>query len=325
MNNSEIDFKVNQIRELNIKHPSLADALNTIQIAYLSVRKQRSMNEGKIPSSYKPTCGVITGPTGVGKTTLCNFVKTNLPSTVVTKNNLHKKIIPCIYVSIANMSTPKSVTGRILEEFDQEVPNRATEHQMLRQLKELFTTCETNLVLLDEIHDIVTGTGLTKVMSWLKSLVNETKAAIFLAGTEDSEAIVDANPELKTRFKMRMRLHYMRFDLDNPDSEFEMYIRKLLLDIERILEFTTVFTPNPTELARLYLTTDGNLENISTLMIEASRYAMKAEQTSLTFENIREGFHKTGLTLPVRYQNSISPFELSEKDVMKSIRHLGSK
>lgn len=329
MNNSEIDFKawiqvVNQIRNLNIKHPSLADALETIHTAYMSVKTQRSMNNGKIPVSYKPICGVISGPSGVGKTTLCNFVKTNLPSKVITKDNLRKTIIPCVYVSVANMSTPKSVTGRILGEFGQTVPNRATEHQMLRQLKELFTTSETNLVLLDEIHDIVKGTGLNKVMSWLKSLVNETKASIFLAGTEDSQTIVDANPELKTRFKMRMKLHYMRFNLDVSGSEFEMYIKKLLLDLEQILTFSEVFTPSKNELARLYLTTDGNLENISTLMIEASRNALKNQQNTLSFDDIKEGFQKTGLMLPARYANATSPFELSEKDVIKFVRHLGS-
>lgn len=324
MNNHEIDYEVNKIREFKISHPTLADALNIVNSGYHSVCQQRAMNNGKIPHHYKPVCGVISGPSGTGKTTFCNFVKAKLPKKEVKKDGLDKTIIPCVYVSIANMLTPKSVTGRILEEFGQSVPNQATEDRMLRQLKSLFATCETNLVLLDEIHEIVSGAGLNRVMSWLKSLVNETKASIFLAGIEDSEAIIDANPELKTRFKMRVRLHYMQFQLDKGSTEFGGYIKELLKDIKAALPFQSVCLLSNDELARLYLATDGNLENISSLMIEASRAALKKEQNTLGFDDIKDGFNTPGLFLPVRYNHSVSPFDLSADEVKKFVRLLGA-
>lgn len=324
MNNLDIDFEVHKIRELNILHPTIARALETVKTAYESVKQQRSMNHGNIPGHYKPSCGLISGPSGVGKTTFLNFVKTALPPREVTKDGFRKTIIPCVYVSIANMSTPKSVTGRILEEFGQVVPSSATEHQMLRQLKTLFASCETNLVLLDEIHDIVPGTGVKKVMSWLKSLVNETKASIFLAGTEESEHIINANPELKTRFKMRMKLHNMHFQIDKS-SEFQRYIQKLLSDIETRLVFKSVFTPSHHELSQLYLATDGNLENISTLMIEAARIALKNNHEELNITHIRDGFDKPGLYLFTRYESPESPFSLSEKNARKFVRMLGGQ
>jgi predicted AAA+ superfamily ATPase len=195
---------------------------------------------------------------------------------------------------------------------------------MLNQLKVIFTTSETNLIFLDEIHDIVPGAGVNEVMKWLKSLVNETRTSIFLAGTEDSVRIINSNPELKTRFKRHVKLHNMQFKLNIASTEFDLYLQKLFSDILEVLEFESVFKPNQLELTQLYLATDGNLENISTLMIEAARVALLNKDNELGFSHIKEGFHATGLYLHTRFNEPEGPFVLKEKEAIKFARMLGA-
>ena len=324
MNSVDIDYEVNKIRALNIQHPTVANALTIVRSGFQSVKKQRSMNNGDIPREYKPTCGLISGPSGTGKTTLCNFIRRSLPPYEVTKNGFRKTITPCINLSVANMKSPKSVTARILGEFGQTVAGQANNDQMLLQLKAIFSTSETNLILLDEIHDIVPGAGVNQVMTWLKSLVNETRTSIFLAGTEDSVRIINSNAELKTRFKRHVKLHNMQFKLNKPSNEFELYLQKMLSDILKVLEFERVFKPNQLELTKLYLATDGNLENISTLMMEAARVALQNKDDELGFSHINEGFHATGLHLHTRFDEPDGPFVLKEKEAIKFARMLGA-
>lgn len=322
MNKSAVEFELHQIRNLNIQHPTLANATKVVKTAYESVAIQRKMNGGIIPHYYKPMCGVISGPSGSGKTTFLQFVKHALPPSEITRKGFKKKLIPCVYVSLANMTTPKTVTERILEEFGQVVPNTATQQQMLRQVKTLFMTSETCILLLDEIHEILPGTGINRVMSWLKTLVNETRVSIFLAGIEDSEGIVDSNKELKNRFMKRLRFHYMRLSIDQSGSEFELYITKLLADIKKILPFEAIFEPTFVDLKQLFLATQGNLNNISSLMIDASRIALNSGESVLTMKHIAEAFVSSN-EFDINFSGSTTPFALEDRTLDQFIRTVG--
>lgn len=322
MNKKQAEREVHQIRNLNIAHPAVAEASIIVKMAYESVAIQRDIHNGEIPRYFKPTCGVISGPSGSGKTTFLQFVKSNLPPSKVQDDLFVKTLIPCVYVSVANMNTPKAVSERILNEFGQTIPKGASQSDMLRQIKNLFNQHQTNLILLDEIHEILPGTGIRQVMSWLKTLVNETRVSIFLAGIEHSEDIVKNNKELRARFMKRLQFRYMNFSMDSESSEFEKYLSKLLADIQKNLAFESVVQLGQQELKQLYLATEGNLNNISTLLIDASRAALLKGQKSLTMAHLSHAYENT--CVDIQYDSETSPFDLKENELDKHIRLMGA-
>ncbi len=194
---SEIAF----LDKIIVRHPDLLNALHGVNLTMTKTRHYReSVN-----------C-MILAEGGMGKTTLCRKLLSDLPRKVLVLPEVEKTILPVCYVEVPSPVTIKNLAAAILEKLGDLNPLSGTLGQMRKRLLILLKNCETRLVMLDEFHHLFDTTGSTTKLNtnaanWIKQLVNDLPKITFcLIGLPAFEPILRSDPQLARRFPMIFKI-----------------------------------------------------------------------------------------------------------------------
>jgi Cdc6-like AAA superfamily ATPase len=144
---------------------------------------------------------LITGESGVGKTTLCKKYVERYPRIDLTE----KTKVPVLLARIPFPATPKNLVTVLLAELGDPLSDKGTTFSKTKRLFKLLKECEVELIILDEFQHFIDRDSdkvLNTISDWLKQLINESKLPIVLVGLSESIKILEANSQLRRRFAM---------------------------------------------------------------------------------------------------------------------------
>ncbi|MAT96865.1 MAG: hypothetical protein CL608_06955 [Anaerolineaceae bacterium] len=237
----------------------------------------------------EPSCMVLEGVTGAGKSTLVKAYAENFPP----YDNDEGTKIPVFYLETPSPVTVKGMALHMLAELGDPAADRGTLQVMNSRLIHYLSVCEVQLVILDDFHHLIdseTNRILATVSDWLKVLIKETGIPFLVVGIENSvDRILRANKQLSRLFAVREKL--IPFSMATADDAHSFY---LFLDYaQQAVKMQIEHTLSQDEfLVRMYFATDGVVANIMNLLRFAALLCAKKEKTSLTLQDLDVAFNK---------------------------------
>ncbi len=196
----EIIRRVAELDKLVIAHPAFSNVIRSINDCILKSEVYR-----------EPVGCLLLAKGGMGKSTVCHTVLSQMKSSIKRVGAVEKTIVPAFYSEIPSPATVKGVAASMLKDLGAVSPFSGTTIQMKARLCTLLAAAETKLVFLDETHNLFRrGNRSTAVNSevcaWIIGMVNEAKISFCLVGLPDFAAHLSADSQLTRRFPLHLHL-----------------------------------------------------------------------------------------------------------------------
>lgn len=175
----------------------------------------------------KAQCGYIIGDTGAGKTTLCDYYVSKYPRYDYLGEETIERIVPVLYTIVPATTTTKSLATAILAALGDPLFHQGTEQFKTDRIGQLIEKSKVELIILDEaqhIFDRESQKVIYTCTNWIKNIIEKTQTPIILVGLEELTSVIEANPQLKSRFERHKVLKPLGMD----DSDKECSLRKFL-------------------------------------------------------------------------------------------------
>lgn len=174
-----------------------------------------------LPRSNRPPNLLIVARSNNGKThILKEFLRRRMPDERPSGDATHA---PVVYVQAPPTPDNRLFLDCALRVFNIEARRSATDNEKLQLVLDQLRSCETRVLLIDEIHSILAGAINRReaVLNTLKYLSNESGVSIVAAGTVAARDTLFAASELKSRFQPRYLIRW------KVDEEFRYFLARL--------------------------------------------------------------------------------------------------
>ncbi|CDT77710.1 Putative transposition protein (fragment) [Vibrio diabolicus] len=173
----------------------------------------------------EPTCMMVFGATGVGKTTI---IKKYL---MQNKRDSDAKgdMIPVLHIELPDNAKPVDAARELLLEMGDPLALYETDlARLTKKLTDLIPAVGVRLIIIDEFQHLVeekSNRVLTQVGNWLKMILNKTKCPIVLFGMPYSKVVLQANSQLHGRFSIQFELR--PFSYEEGNGVFKTFLEYL--------------------------------------------------------------------------------------------------
>ena len=225
--------------------------------------KLKSIRELSVIDEYEhlPDCMMITGETGVGKTSFIRqYMKRNLRVDESYEEG-ERTIVPVLYCELPKAKHPRPVAAELLRELGDELKGtKGDTNDLLSRLVVQLKASKVELIIIDEFQHAIETTNkevIKEIGELFKRLINRTNIPIAFFGMPWSSPIFEVNNQLKRRVRKN------KFKLENYTletfEEFQMFLQiveeELPIDTESSLwEVDTAF--------KLFAASSGNLSEL---------------------------------------------------------------
>lgn len=311
------ELEIKALQNKFIMHSGVSSIVQAIKTAVESKALLRERNQLMPPDSI-----CLIGEAGAGKTAICEQITSQYPSSIVHDNLAIVEHKPIVSLSVP-LGSLKSLASKILSNLGDPNPYKGNTDQMTARIVMLLETAKTNLIILDEFHNLIAGKNHAVIVKWVKTLINDTKVPVMVVGTHEVRTLITQSAEISRRFKI--------LQIDPFDYKFTVQSYPLKVYVNTIANLLSVAYPkisfegltNPHTLMRLYLATLGNVSNINTLMINSFIRAMRADVNIVSQENMSQGFAESSIAY-VRDYHSKNPFNISDKEAVSLMNKVTS-
>lgn len=229
----------------------------------------------------------LIGEAGTGKTSSLNNLASRHPR-FETPNGTD---IPILITEVPPKPTVKGLAYRMLDDLGVDDPHRGTEEEKRRRIKKLLHEVGTKIVMLDEFqHFVDQGTHrvMHHVADWLKSLINETKVTLVIAGLPSCMAVIDQNPQLARRFSAPILMP--RFDwIDFKDrQQFRSILRGFYSGLSEVYDCPDFSTENMAFL--FYLATGGLMGYLVRLLRQVELDCITDRRRKISLEHFHAAY-----------------------------------
>lgn len=242
--------KIGYFRGITVAHPKLAQVRNRIWRA--------------ITDSVPGTIIMVFGPSGVGKTTVCDHLDKSIRQKFGALYEKNRELIPLVKIEASNSVTGSFDWKHYFQELLVELGEIAVDHKMCLPVRQaeaylkaawtpqsscatLRTAAEAALrhrspkgVLIDEAQHMCTTTSARRLVNQpnsIKSLAGRTKTHHVLFGTYDLLELRNLNGQLARRV---IEIHFERYNirLDKDVEVFKNILRQFQshLPVKRALD-----------------------------------------------------------------------------------------
>lgn len=231
---------------------------------------------------------LITGPSGVGKTTISRHYRDLFPRSVLSGYTR----IPVVHVTMPSAPTRDSVAESILMALGDPTASRGSAEQKTLRIVQFFKSCEVELLILDEFNHICYAPSITHfsgIINWFKNLIGMTELGVVLFGLPEAELVIKSSKQLNRRFSARHKI--TPFDLQEEDDFREF--RGLLRAFEGSLPIPVETPLHEANLARrFWVSSNGLIDYVSQTLEGAVSLALMSGHQKLDLEAYAAGFRK---------------------------------
>ena len=255
----------------------------------------------------EPICIAVIGESRTGKSRVQEYVQ-SLHSIVRLEDGL---VVPVFRVVTPSLPTIKNLVETMLEALGDPKFDKGTEAAKTRRLIKLLKKVRTRMVVLDEFqhfYDKGSHKVWYAVANWLKSLIDQTKVALLVAGLPSCRAVIEQNEQLRGRFMAPVNMP--RFDWQDAASRAE-FIAILSAFHEVLSQHFDLPVLDTEEMAfRMYCATGGLIGYLTKVLRHTVWNAVDAGTRSITLEDLAEG-HKAAIWDAESTSSIPRPFERS--------------
>lgn len=281
-NGIDIDEALEALAACTVCYPDYQEAMRLITKCFAATRNRKD-----------PSSAMLIGPTGVGKTRLCNMIIKQLgPITIVHPPPSVKEIRPCVYVELPESATIKSLSMNMVKILGE----RPNDHQSVTTLETLIIerliTMEVQLVILDDFHHVAEK-GMTRtktsLCNWLMKLLNRSGVPFLVSGSGKAETLINMVQELSDRFPYRAHLKPLTLadDESNPVLLGVLAgLQKEMINLGSLSSYPHLTDPNPYK--SIYLATQGNFRRLSNLLHDTFNIALIRGDHTLSMTDFAE-------------------------------------
>lgn len=263
----------------------------------------------------EPVGSILTSLGGLGKTTLCRTILSQMPKNTRKMEGYDKTIIPAFYTEVPAPVTVKSLASTMLQKLGDPTHLHGTTDQLTNRLIYLLDQCETKLVLLDEFHHLFDRkSAATKlninVGNWLKNLVNKTGISFCLIGLPEFVDLLEVDSQIARRFQHRFKLSPLSIGtIKNPDGLYH-FLNQLALQAQERTHITFNSDLDSHLLGmQIFLATSGFHAYVMALVRESIAIALSDGRTVVTVNDFSCAWHM-GITSFISLAKT-DPFQMS--------------
>ncbi len=233
----------------------------------------------QMPKRTRMPSLLVVADSNNGKSTIVERFKDIYGQAYVNDNS--DPVKPVIVAESPPAADEKGLLVSILEQFY--APYRATDPvvKLRYQVIHLFRSCNTQILIIDEFHSLVTGTAIKQreVMNAIKLLCNELKIPIVGVGTREAVRALHTDPQ-----------HASRFDVITlPTWELNKSFQRLLAAFETVLPLKLASLLHlPENATLLHTISEGNIGNLHSLLRQCAIKAIRSGQEQITKAIIEE-------------------------------------
>lgn len=243
-------------------HPRYRHAFSQIQNA---IENTEALGE--------PACALLCGPSGTGKSTLCNYFRKHYVADAEThrKDGTYSNL-PVFYCEVPSPATVKGLITNMLRMLINATPSGTVEkltHQLITCLK----TSQVRVIFLDEIQRLCITTVAEKVrldsLQWIVSLLNGSGIPVILSGTCLCRNIRREDEAFENRYPYFAELSNFRYETGD-NSDYYATLKHLDRAMYQVAPLERgVHLNDPTIAAPLFVGTRGNLKRMRLVINDA--------------------------------------------------------
>ena len=231
-----------------------------------------------MPKKLRMPCMLLYGETNNGKSSIIEY----FCQKHAIENNDESIAIPVVNVMAPEGPDLNALYDAILYELMVPFASTAKKSKKLHQIQYYFEHTGVKMLIVDEIHNILSGTvGKQKeFMNALKNLNNTLQIPIILVGIKDALRATSTDPQIKNRFPPTLL----------PQWKLDQEYLSLLASIEKLLPLK-----KPSDLARkkelaleIYNRTDGYIGEILTLLMLATEDAINTSIEFISLDGLKK-------------------------------------
>ena len=260
---------------------------------------------------HLPVCMLVTGETGVGKTTFIKqYMKNNPRSSQVTEE-YEGAIIPVLYCELPKAKHPKPVAVELLTELGDPINASGDANSLLNQIADLLKKTKVELIIIDEFQHAIETTNkevLKEIGEYIKRLINKAKVPIVFFGMPWSTPIFDVNAQLKRRVR-KSKFKIQNFTLDTFD-EFQMFLQ--IVQEELPIEFDGSLWADVELAFKLFAASSGNISNLMEGIIMPAAIEAVIDNEPVLTEDYLEAAVEDNLD----FIEETNPFNLELDDIV---------
>ena len=220
---------------------------------------------------------LLLGRPGNGKTTILDRFASQFEPRTTRDGDL---VIDVVRMAMPAGATEKDLWSELLRAC--QTSHRATDPAalLLRRAYDALGAIEPRIIVSDEINNLLSGSGFNQrlILGKLKDLTNRFKTHLILAGTQDAQAAVLSDEQLKRRLD--------RFELPKWDLNPEFL--RLLRSLEKVMPLPAPSNLSGEQFATLInLRTDGSIGSIARLVKEATVLAIRGKRDRIELDMLQ--------------------------------------
>lgn len=296
--------KVSKLDNIIVQYPEFEYALEGIQECVLK------------SEFYKEPVGcILSAEGGMGKTTICRTIMAGMSGRMKNLKTYEATIIPAFYAEVPSPATVKSVAASMLTQLKDPNPLIGNTSQLTARLCTLLGHCETKLVFLDELHNLLDVSNSktkinTNVCNWIKSIVNTTSVSICLVGLPEFAPILYIDSQLSRRFPLHFKLEKLTIGTVDSPGTLSPFLQALANQAEDILGLKSVHNFSNYHAAyQMYAATSGNPSFIMALIKESALITLNQNRDNLDINSLALAW-QTGITAKASLTPN-NPFDMS--------------
>lgn len=210
---------------------------------------------------HAPSCMLVTGETGVGKTTFIEqYMKNNPRSNLITEDD-DRTVVPVLYCELPKAKHPKPVAAELLKQLGDPLKGVGDANALLNHLADLLAKTKVELIIIDEFQHAIETTNkevLKEIGEFFKRLINKAKVPIAFFGMPWCSPIFEVNSQLKRRVR-KSNFKIENFSLDTF-NEFQMFLE--VIQDELPIGFDGSMWEDLELAFKLFAASSGNLSDL---------------------------------------------------------------
>jgi len=245
-------------------------------------------------------------PSGGGKTTFARYLESVWPRV----QEAERTFVPFVSMEVPSPCTPSTFCNAILKALGD--PNWDVDRIKVqrRRAHDLLRKCGTDVLAIDNVQDIPDARGpkgMKLIGNEIRNVIDQVGVVVLLLGTREARAVLDSNPQLKSRCPGPLTL-----------CDYDITTREGLASFLRLLNIFDEHLPlaEPSGLGKgamgwpFALASNGRMRHVVQMLNIAIRLAVDGGRERLTLEDLCNAYR--GLFLDGA--QVVNPFDPNFKD-----------
>jgi hypothetical protein len=304
MNARDALHLISKLDRLVVQHEDLSNAYYGINECILKTE------------FYKESVGsLLIAEGGMGKTTTCRAIMSQMKGTIKNTETYQVTTVPAFYAEIPSPASVKTVAASMLTQLNDPNPLIGNTAQLTTRLCNLLKKCETKLVFLDELHNLLdTNKTTTKinrnVCNWIKSIVNNTSVSFCLVGLPEFAPILSIDSQLSRRFPFNYKLNKLTPGTQENPGTLAKFLEEVFIQALQVIKLESMPNINNQHtINQVYAATSGNPSFIMSLIKESIYCSLTAGSSAVDIDHFASAWD-TGVTAKSTITKN-NPFRMS--------------